>query len=321
MSLTSHTVGPSSARASPARRRHAQRRVTAKSSPQEAWIERKLGSEVIETKSLGGSQWASFSSHTLKDGREVFVKTSGKGPEMFQGEAAGLRALRAAGGFVVPEVYGAGVLESATARSDSFIAMEFLNIGGRGDQGNFGDALARMHLAEPSHEEAKKGMFGFEVNNTIGETRQPNEWTDGWLEFWRDKRLMHMINLSRDAKLRELAEKVADKRLPEMLRAAGDVKPSLLHGDLWSGNIGTVASKPSVFDPAVYYGHHEAEFGMSWCASFSPAFWEAYHAKIPKADGFDERAKMYKLYHYLNHYVMFGGGYYGQCVSILKELA
>ena len=116
---------------------------------------------------------------------------------------------------------------------------------------------------------------------SYGGTHQPNEWTDSWLEFWRDKRLMHMIRLARDPTLSQLAEKVVDKRLSDMFSSCGEIKPSLLHGDLWSGNIGTVGKKPSVFDPAVYYGHHEADFGMSWCAGFTLAFYEAYHAKIP----------------------------------------
>ena len=63
------------------------------------------------------------------------------------------------------------------------------------------------------------------------------------------------------------------------------VKPSVLHGDLWGGNISGVDGEPSIFDPAVYYGHSEADFGMSWCAGFSSAFYDAYHRVLPKAPG------------------------------------
>ena len=63
------------------------------------------------------------------------------------------------------------------------------------------------------------------------------------------------------------------------------VKPSVLHGDLWSGNISGVDGQPSIFDPAVYYGHSEADFGMSWCAGFRPAFYEAYHEVLPPQPG------------------------------------
>jgi len=313
------TPAPGVARARAPRRRRA--RDARARDALESWLERELACEVVDVVPAGSSQWATFAAATCADGRRAFAKTSARDAEMFLGEAAGLRALRATNAFVVPEVYGVGAAPEGARGWRSAIAMEYLNFGGRGDQGEFGNALATMHAATPSHEEARNGKFGFERNNTIGETPQPNQWTESWLEFWRDKRLMHMIRLARDPTLTQLAEKVVDKRLADMFSACGEIKPSLLHGDLWSGNIGTVGRKPSVFDPAVYYGHHEADFGMSWCAGFTPAFYEAYHAKIPKAPGFEERAKMYKLYHYLNHYVMFGGGYQRECLSILKELA
>ena len=98
------------------------------------------------------------------------------------------------------------------------------------------------------------------------------------------------------------------------------VRPSILHGDLWSGNSASVGGEPCVFDPACYYGHHEAEFGMSWCAGFASSFWKGYRSLIPEAPGFDERAQIYQLYHYLNHLVLFGGSYYGECERILSRL-
>ncbi len=85
-------------------------------------------------------------------------------------------------------------------------------------------------------------------------------------------------------------------------------------------NICSVDGAPCVLDPACYYGHAEAEFGMSWCAGFTPAFWQAYHGTMPRQPGFDARAKLYRLYHYLNHYNLFGDGYRGQCVEIMQEL-
>lgn len=80
------------------------------------------------------------------------------------------------------------------------------------------------------------------------------------------------------------------------------VKPSVLHGDLWSGNIATADGKPTIYDPATYYGHHEAEWGMSWCASFGNLFWEGYRELISEDKGFRERRVLYELYHKLNHY-------------------
>ena len=98
------------------------------------------------------------------------------------------------------------------------------------------------------------------------------------------------------------------------------MKPATLHGDLWSGNIAGVRGEPAIFDPASYYGHHEAEWGMSWCASLGPKFWEGYRALIPEDRGFKQREPLYELYHKLNHYNMFGGGYGGDSYRLMLTL-
>jgi protein-ribulosamine 3-kinase len=98
------------------------------------------------------------------------------------------------------------------------------------------------------------------------------------------------------------------------------VTPSVLHGDLWSGNMATANGRPAVFDPAVYYGHSEAEFGMSWCASFGQAFYNAYFEVLPKSPGFEERRNLYLVYHYLNHYNLFGSSYLTESERLLRRL-
>jgi len=95
----------------------------------------------------------------------------------------------------------------------------------------------------------------------------------------------------------------------------------VLHGDLWSGNVAAVGGEPCIFDPASYYGHHEAEWGMSWCASLGPAFWEGYRELIPEDPGFRKRRALYELYHKLNHFNLFGGGYKSDSLSLMKQLA
>ena len=114
-----------------------------------------------------------------------------------------------------------------------------------------------MHLAEPLAPEAKEGKFGFEVDNTIGDTPQPNAWTKGsgtaaWVEFFRERRIGHQIELAGDASLARLWNECLDKTdgLADLFDGV-DVKPSVLHGDLWSGNIASVGGEPAIFDPAV----------------------------------------------------------------------
>lgn len=248
------------------------------------WVESHLNvGRVQRTRSNGGSSWAAMHVLETEGGKKLFLKTSrngAEGLEMFQGEAIGLNAMHHTHTMVVPKVYHVGVAEGGL---ESYILMDFLEFGGRASQQEFGRKLAQMHLAEPMADEAKRGSFGFPVQNTIGGTPQPNAWNDDWVEFFRTQRLQHQLRLARDAELSKLGDKLCNK-LDDYFEGI-EVKPSTLHGDLWSGNIASCNGEPSVFDPACYYGHHEAEFGMSWCAGFTSGFWNGYRELISKVRG------------------------------------
>ncbi|KAK4371963.1 hypothetical protein RND71_007347 [Anisodus tanguticus] len=97
-------------------------------------------------------------------------------------------------------------------------------------------------------------------------------------------------------------------------------EPCLLHGDLWSGNITyDKDGEPVILDPTCYFGHNEAEFGMSWCAGFGGDFYKAYFEVMPEQPGFDQRRDLYMLYHYLSHYNLFGSGYRSSAMSIIDD--
>lgn len=101
------------------------------------------------------------------------------------------------------------------------------------------------------------------------------------------------------------------------------MRPSLLHGDLWSGNWAADENgEPVVYDPACFIGHSEAELSiMTMFGSPSKEFFEAYHELLPRHEMcFEERQLLYQLYHYMNHYSLFGSGYRGACTSILDRL-
>ena len=181
---------------------------------------------------------------------------------MFEGEALGLQAMYECSGedgLSIPKVHYWGDYEGG-----SLLIMDYLNLGGRGDGYTLGQSMARMHLAEPSAQNGNpKKVFGFPVDNTIGGTEQPNPWTEGggtedWVGFYRDYRMQHQLDLARDGRCDALWKSIAP-RLNELFEGEGDgegegeVRPSLLHGDLWSGNIGTADGKPSIFDPATYW--------------------------------------------------------------------
>ena len=100
-----------------------------------------------------------------------------------------------------------------------------------------------------------------------------------------------------------------------------EVVPALLHGDLWGGNVAECAEGPVIFDPASFYGHSEFELGIAGMfGGFSSSFYSAYHEKIPKVPGFAKRNQLYQLFHYLNHWNHFGGGYRGSSIRIMKDL-
>ena len=308
------------------------------------WFESELGERVASEKLVSSSSWATAYKYETESGRAYFVKTSlGRDDRMFKTEAAGLAALAAAAAssgssLVIPKPLHAGPLPGG--RGGSFIVMEHLDLGGGGkglSQEELGVALARLHLAPPplphqassSSSPPSSPRFGFEVDNFIGGTPQPNGWSDSWVDFFREKRLKHMLSLvgRPGTEIDRMGSKLCDnlERLFDDVDGGAGVSPSLIHGDLWSGNVATVrtgseTSAWSILDPAPYFGHHEAEFGMSWCAGFGPGFWKGYRSVLPEAPGFKRRRPLYELYHILNHAVLFGSGYLGQAEGLLRTL-
>lgn len=295
------------------------------------WVSSTGRGEIVKSSPLGSSGWSSFRKVETSDddSPDFFVKTSSRtAKEMFEGEALGLKAMfecsRGDGGLRIPEVFEWGDVPGGDRRG-SFLIMEYLRLSGRSDDRALGKAVARMHLAEPTEASGNpRGAFGFPIDNTIGGTPQPNGWTDGgttsdWIAFFRDKRIGHQLNLAGDSYCSNLWGQKIAPRLGALFDGL-DVRPSLLHGDLWSGNIGSADGSPTIYDPATYWGHHEAEWGMSWCASFGRDFWEGYRSLIPEDDGFLDRKPLYDAYHQLNHYNLFGGGYLGSARGDLESL-
>ncbi len=254
--------------------------------------------------------------HVLDDGRRrFFVKTHEAGRlAMFEAEAAGLSELARPGVLRVPRPVCTG-----TAAGHAFLVLEYLELGagGRDAARRLGEGLAALH-----HE--TRPRFGWERDNTIGATPQPNAWMEDWLGFLRERRLGHQLALaSRNGAPGRLAEKGGRllERLPDFFHGYRPV-PSLLHGDLWGGNWAADESgAPVVFDPAVYYGDREADIAMTELFGGFPAdFYAAYRAAWPLDAGYPVRRLLYNLYHVLNHFNLFGGGYLGQADRMLDRL-
>ncbi len=221
--------------------------------------------------------------------------------DAFAAEADGLHALRTAGA-PAPEPLACGI-----AGDQAYLLLEYLDLKPEKDFAALGRTLARMH--------GKLGArFGWTRDNYIGSTPQPNGGCENWAEFWLERRMRPQIELAK--------RNGFDVAFPPLdALKSHDVKPSLLHGDLWSGNAGFTAAGPVLFDPAVYYGDREADLAMTELFGGFPAeFYAAYNDAYPLEDGYAHRKHLYNLYHLLNHLNLFGGGYLGQVKATLRLL-
>lgn len=252
---------------------------------------------------------------TLQDGREFFIKTHAGAddcPGMFETEFLALKLLAAPGVIHVPRPVAFG---------GDYLVVEAFREGARAAdwEDQMGRRLARLHQA------TRQEQFGFEKDNYLGTTPQPNGWWENWTDFWREKRLGWQLELvaaktSPDDPLLQSGRQLMD-RLDSLLD--GVREPAvLLHGDLWSGNAAAnEQGSPVIFDPASYYGHREAELGMMRLfGGFGPRCEAAYQEVWPLEVGADERIALYRLYHELNHLNLFGRAYYQACMSTIRSL-
>ncbi|MDO8262983.1 MAG: fructosamine kinase family protein [Gallionella sp.] len=190
-----------------------------------------------------------------------------------------------------------------------------------------GNRVSTPSLALPLQVGGDSGTasrFGFPHDNFIGTTPQPNGWKDDWVDFWREHRLCFQLHLAAQngygGQLQALGGKLLDM-LPAFF-AGYTPQPSLLHGDLWSGNHAFLAdSTPVIFDPAPYYGDRECDLAMTELFGGYPTdFYAAYRAAYPLDAGYAVRKDLYNLYHILNHANLFGGGYVRQAEQMMQRL-
>jgi protein-ribulosamine 3-kinase len=247
------------------------------------------------------------------DGARYFLKLNdARHYPMFVAEAAGLEVIAATNTIRVPRAITHG-----NAGDQSYLVLEHLELGSRGDAKRLGEQLAALHRCAGKR-------FGFSEGNFIGTTPQPNAWADNWIDFWREQRLGFQLKLAAQngygGQLQRLGEKLMDA-LPAFF-ANYTPRPSLLHGDLWSGNHAfLVDGTPTIFDPAVYYGDRECDLAMTELfGGYSGDFYTAYRAAYPLDAGYDTRKELYNLYHILNHANLFGGGYARQAEQMIKRL-
>ncbi len=253
------------------------------------------------------------------EGGDAFVKLAPLDRfAVFEAEAAGLEVLNAAGALRVPRVLGA-----VTVADRAVLALEWLELVAPAEsdsalQAQMGERLATLHrIAGP--------RFGWDRDNFIGATPQPNAWADDWVLFLRERRLAFQLDLAATnglpARVVERGHEVGE-RCGALFSSYRPV-PSLLHGDLWCGNWSALAGskEPVIFDPAVYYGDREADIAMTRLfGGFGPRFYAAYQAAWPLDQAAGTRRTLYNLYHVLNHFNLFGGAYARQAADMIDRL-
>lgn len=302
--------------------------------------------EILKTDRVHGGDINDAYGITLSTGEKVFAKTNSIGNwKFFITESHGLLALRDIRAIGVPKVLGAGMDEQ---KGISFLLLEYVESAppARNYWETFGHQLAGLHKAVPLREnepywsnasqkrqgnsspfgmngadELRSFWYGFLEDNFIGASPQRNRPMEKWIDFYRECRLLPQIKMAGsrlDSRMRKKLAFLLD-HLDSYLREPEF--PSLLHGDLWSGNVlRGPDGKAWILDPAVYVGDFETDLAMTQLfGSFPSTFYSAYHEVNPIDKGFGERKDLYHLYHLLNHLNLFGGMYLGSVANIVNR--
>ena len=247
----------------------------------------------------------------LADGTTLVAKVDREGASNLEREAYMLSYLRANSELPVPEVfYG----------SETLLLMEFVEGRSRFSTG------AERHAAEllSGLHGISSDAFGHERDTLIGSLDQPNPWTESWVEFFRDQRLLYLAGVAHDAGRLPAEDLERVDRLAERLgeHLEEPERPSLVHGDVWSANVLAQGDRITAFlDPAIYHADPEIELSfISLFNSFGDTFFECYAEIRGIRDGFfEERRDLYTLYPLLVHVYFFGGGYLDSVRSTLRR--
>ena len=247
---------------------------------------------------------------------DYFLKWNASAPaDMFQREADGLVEMRQAGNdyLCIPQV----IFSKQHDELPGLILMEYVvpAIKTSGYDERLGRGIAQLHRKTAS-------AFGFHRPNYCGTTIQDNTWTGNWPEFYAFRRIMMLVRQIKTmrgipSEEMQIYEKLVE-RIPQFI--SHQTIPSLIHGDLWSGNYMFTVGGPALIDPACYYADREMELGMMQLfGGFASDVWSAYQEEFPLPEGWRERVRLYQLYHVLNHYLLFGGSYGWQALEIAKR--
>lgn len=244
------------------------------------------------------------------------------------GEAESLDRAQEAREGVAPKLLGWGGTNDGESRWMLSVWQDLRSLSSDVDFEQLATLIAAQHTSRPPAPWDQQ--FGFPVTTCCGRTELDNRPLQGdsrgnWAHFYAERRVGNLLVRIGDPELERVGRKVIESVIPRLLGCL-KITPSLLHGDLWSGNVGfsNTTSSAITFDPASYYGHSEAEFGITrMFGGFPPSFFEAYHRLVPISEPVSEyeiRGKLYECWHRLNHTLLFGMSYRGGALRLLNEL-
>jgi len=271
-------------------------------------IEKEIFQKIKSITPLGGGCIGNAVKIITENNSAYFVKQY-ENSKIHHVESNGLNELRTANSIRVPRVVKV---------TDDFLILEFIeSVAPNADfSEKFGYQLAQLHKCTSS-------QFGYFEDNFIGSTDQINvPQNDNWIEFYLENRLIYQFRFAEKNgfSTTELKEgmKLIEENIESILNG-GEEPPTLIHGDLWGGNyIVDQRGNPCLIDPAVYYGHREAELAMTKLfGGFDSKFYDSYKEEYPLSEGWEYRENIYKLYHILNHLNLFGMSYYNQACNLI----
>lgn len=276
---------------------------------------------LIRTSRISGGDINDAFCLELSDGTVVFMKTNQKEKlSFFTAEAAGLSAIAQTGSIRTPRILGLGT--DADKGGFSFLLLEYIS--GKRRSADYWELFARqladMHKADTSGF-VSGGIYGFCSDNYIGAGEQVNTAHHSWTSFFRTCRL--------EPQFRRAEGYLGTSGIKKALRLLEHLDsfleeppyPSLLHGDLWSGNVITGSDGQAwLIDPAVSVGHAEADLAMTELfGGFAQTFYDAYQEVAPLQPGYRRRRDLYNLYHMLNHLNLFGRTYLGAVERMMAQ--
>ncbi|MFY8328322.1 fructosamine kinase family protein [Pseudoalteromonas sp. ZZD1] len=231
--------------------------------------------------------------------------------ERFEYEAHSLKLLTQESLFMVPDC-----VTSGSNIEYAFLVLEWLKLD---QQPHTMWHIMGKHLAS-LHQKHQQAMFGFDHDNFVGPTLQPNRWHKKWDVFYAEERIGWQLQLLEEKGINLVDKEYLIRFIKDLLHSH-PVEPSLLHGDFWRGNMGFIQSVPCIFDPASYYGDREVDIAMSELfAPLPEAFYLAYNKQYPLSNGYESRKRIYQLYPILNHANIFAGHYLTEAKQQIDSL-